>query len=82
MTAWYKWKEDYPEQVLDLGSPLMNGIELIPEGANTPTTSNVSGFMMIQAENREEAIKLLKASPLYSYGKGQQFELFECMNMG
>ena len=78
MKRWMLWKEKYQEYVLDMGSPLLDGTSVNRDGMYD-SYKQIAGFMMIQAEDKEEALTMLESSPLYDFNAGSYFEIFECM---
>ncbi len=51
------------------------------EGKSTASEKDVAGYMMIQAENLNAAVRLLQASPLFDNGPNHHIELHEMMDM-
>lgn len=76
---WGEWQKEMGELCISMGSPLVNGVQMNLDGFQDDKVSNLSGYMIIQAENREHAFDLLKKSPLFGMGHGQNYELFECI---
>ena len=81
MKPWFAWKETLGEKLLDLGSPLMPGVQLLPDGTSKPSTKEVTGYSMIQAVDAEEAKSLLKGHPHLSWTGGCDIELHELVPM-
>ncbi|MCH4891349.1 hypothetical protein EZV73_27510 [Acidaminobacter sp. JC074] len=78
MNRWMTWKEKYQENVVDMGSPLLDGTSVNVDGMYD-SYKQIAGYMMIQAEDKEAALTVLEASPLYDFKAGAYFEIFECM---
>lgn len=78
-TRWLNWKEEIGPLLVSLGSPLTNGVNISKEGLEEGKTSDLSGYMIIKAENPEHAHEILSKSPLFDKGHGQKYELFECV---
>jgi hypothetical protein len=76
---WGEWQKDMGEFLISMGSPLINGVQINQDGFKEEKVSNLSGYMIIQGENKEHAFELLKKSPLFGMGHGQNYELFECI---
>ena len=81
MKQWFAWKDKYDLQVVDIGTPLVNGRQVQMDGNTVGSTKEINGYMMIQAESREDALTLLKESPLFPYDEGCSIEMHECMAM-
>jgi hypothetical protein len=76
---WGEWQKDMGELLVSMGSPLINGVQINEDGLQGGKVSDLSGYMIIQAEDQNHAQKLLKKSPLFGMGHGQKYELFECI---
>lgn len=76
---WMEWKDELGELLVSMGSPLINGVALNDTGILDDNVSNLSGYMIIKAENQKHAYELLNKSPLFQRGHGQKYELFECI---
>jgi hypothetical protein len=63
MEMWMQWAKKCGNHLVDLGSPLMGGQEISGDGTIKPSTKNVSGYSILQAENMEEAKSLLQGHP-------------------
>ena len=63
MEAWMQWAQRCDDKLVDMGSPLMNGQQLGPDGSVKGSNKNVCGYSIVQAENLEEAKSLLKDHP-------------------
>ena len=81
MEDWGAWMKEQGENVIDMGSPLANGVEgSISGGFNEikPDQWPAQGYMMIQAEDMAAAQELMKDSPL---GPDMPMRLFEKVAM-
>lgn len=76
---WGVWQQEMGEMLVSMGSPLINGVGMKSNGFTSDKVSDLSGYMIIKAENRDHALKLLNKSPLFGMGHGQKYELFECI---
>lgn len=81
MKLWLAWKEKYGAQVIDMGAPLFGGVKVLPDGSSESSKREVSGYMMLEAESMEDAIELLKDSPIFDNPKGCGVEIHEAMSM-
>lgn len=81
MAAWMAWRDQYADQVLDLGAPIVGGLQLHADGRITPDAVSASGYMMVQAPSMEAAVALLQSSPLFPTVSGCHLEIHEMQNM-
>ena len=79
MEAWMDWAKKCGDKLVDLGAPLMNGQQLIPGGKSKPSDKNVSGYSILQAENMEQAKKLLQGHPHLAWNADCSIEVHETM---
>src|SRR5262245_48870967 len=63
MDAWMDWAKKCGDKLVDLGTPLANGVELLPGGSSSPSTKNVTGYSILQANDMNEAKSLLQGHP-------------------
>src|SRR5258708_3355566 len=50
MALWNAWAERMGSKLTDLGAALFNGKRLTAEGSSTPSTNEVAGYSLVQAE--------------------------------
>jgi len=81
MKPWMAWKETLGNQLLDMGSPLMPGTQMHPDGNEGQSSNDVTGYSMIQAPNMEEAKALLKNHPHLSWSPGCYIDVHEWIQM-
>ncbi|HYV91776.1 MAG TPA: hypothetical protein VE978_08335 [Chitinophagales bacterium] len=79
MEAWMEWAKKCGNKLVDLGSPLMNGLELIPGGKIKSSNKNVTGYSILQAENMDEAKALLQGHPHLGWNADCSIEVHETM---
>ena len=63
MDSWMQWAKSCGDKLIEMGSPLMNGIEINTTGVTKPSSKNVSGYSVVMAENMEDALSLVKKNP-------------------
>lgn len=66
-------------QTCDLGSPLINGQQLSPDGTSKGSNKNIVGYSVLQAENMEDAKTLLKGHPHLGWNAECAIEVHETM---
>ena len=82
MDAWVQWAMNCGDKLIELGSPLMNGIEINTSGETKASTKNVSGYSVLQAEDMEDAKSLVEKNPhLNGWNAECTIEIHEFMPM-
>jgi hypothetical protein len=61
--GWPEWFRKIGDALVDAGSPAVDGIVVHPDGS-TSDAAGVNGYSMIQAEDRAEAVELVRDHPL------------------
>lgn len=79
MEAWMQWAKKCGNKLVDLGSPLMNGQQLSPDGKSKNSDKNVAGYSVLQAANMEEAKALLNGHPHLGWNAACSIEVHETM---
>lgn len=79
MEGWMKWAQKCGSKLVDMGTPLMNGQQLSPDGKSKASSKNVAGYSILQAENLEEAKSLLKGHPHLAWNAECSIEVHETM---
>jgi hypothetical protein len=75
--GWPEWFENLGDALVDVGSPMANGVVVNVEGSTSDETLPLRGYSLIQAENRGEALELLGDHPLLALGREYTIEMFE-----
>lgn len=81
MKPWLAWKAKYNENILDFGSPLTGGQRVLADGTTSASQAEITGYSIIEAENRVKAIAILEDHPHHQSGPKAQIQLHECMAM-
>ncbi len=63
MAAWMKWFKDMGKAVVDMGAPTVPAKIVSKDGAKAVTSNAVTGYSIVQAEDLDAAIALVKKSP-------------------
>ena len=79
MKAWMAWAEKCGNKLVDMGSPLGNGISLRPGGSSLASESLIIGYSVLQADSMEEASSLLKDHPHLDWNAECQIEVHESL---
>ena len=77
MEPWMEWAKRCGEKLVDLGTPLMGGIKLIPDGVTSESEKGVVGYSILQAENLQDAISLMEGHPHLNWAAGCEIEIHE-----
>ena len=81
MEAWMVWAQKCGDKLVEMGAPLANGQQLNPDGKSTNSNKNVAGYSVLQAENMDEAKKLLEGHPHLGWNAECSIEVHESMPM-
>lgn len=79
MESWMQWARECGDKLVDLGTPLMNGQQLSPDGQSKDSNKDVAGYSILQAESIEEAKKLLEGHPHLAWNAECSIEIHETM---
>jgi hypothetical protein len=74
--GWPEWFEGIGDALVEVGSPMKAGAVLHPDGSTSDDATGLRGYGLIQAEDQNEAIDLLRDHPLLSLGEWV-IEVFE-----
>ena len=81
MEMWMQWAQRCGNDLIDMGSPLINGVQL-SAGGSKPSEKQFSGYSIIQAENIDAAQKMLDGHPHISgWHPEATIELSETMKL-
>ena len=80
MAAWGKWMQDHAPAVVDMGAPLGKTKKTDKNGVSD-TKNAMGGYVVVQAENHEEAAKLFLNHPHFTIFPGESVEIMECLPM-
>ena len=81
MEAWMVWAQKCGDKLVDLGTPLANGLKLIPGGGSEHSERQVCGYSILQAESLEEASGLLKDHPHLGWNADCEIEVHEALDL-
>jgi hypothetical protein len=75
---WPAWFNKVGDKLADIGSPMDNGLVLHSDGSTNGPVTNLNGYSIIQAENINDVISLVKDHPFLSLGNDEySVEIFE-----
>jgi len=78
MDPWMEWAKRCGSGLVDIGTPLANGQKVTKSGT-MPSDKNVVGYSILQAENMQEAVEMLKGHPHLEWTDGCEIEVHESM---
>ncbi|MFZ5896754.1 MAG: hypothetical protein ACOY0T_37200 [Myxococcota bacterium] len=62
MEAWMTWSQKAASFIVDMGAPLGKSLRVTPSGSS-PTTNDLGGYSILQAESKEALAESLKGHP-------------------
>lgn len=79
MVNWQTWMSKVGGALIDMGSPMANGKAIVDDGSKGQPT-DLNGYSIIEAENMDEALRLVDGHPFLSDKTGKfSVEIFELM---
>ena len=79
MAGWKSWMEKVGSAIVDMGAPMGNGKAVVDDGSEGSATM-LNGYTIIQAEDMDEALKLVDGHPFLSDKTGKfSVEVFELL---
>jgi hypothetical protein len=75
--GWPEWFGAIGDALVDLGSPMANGVVLHADGSTSDDAAGLNGYSVIQAEGRSEALDLVRDHPLLALGGDYAIGVFE-----
>lgn len=79
MDAWMAWSKKAATSIVDMGSPLGKSLR-VNKGSASPTTNDLGGYSILQAESKESLGETLKGHPHFMTPEGF-IEVVEVMPM-
>jgi hypothetical protein len=61
--AWMAWSKKSGPSIVDMGAPLGKSVRVGADGAPAPSTNDLGGYSILQAESKEALAKDLKGHP-------------------
>ena len=74
--GWPAWFDKLGDRLVDRGSPLANGVALHADGSTGGSATQLNGYSVIQAEDTNEALGLVKDHPYRAQGRGYSIEAY------
>ena len=79
MDAWMAWSKKAGSTIVDMGAPLGKSLR-VTKASSSPTTNDLGGFSILQAESKEALAEALKGHPHFMMPDGS-IEIVEYMPM-
>jgi hypothetical protein len=79
MEAWTAWSKKAAASIVDMGAPLGKSLRVTKTGSS-PTTNDLGGFSVLQADSKEALAEKLKGHPHFMMPEGT-IEIVELMPM-
>ena len=79
MGQWMAWAGKVGDGMVDLGTPLDNGVRVAAEGSTSPSTREVSGYSIIEVADLDTALALAKDHPHVNMPGGCEIEVHEAL---
>lgn len=76
MGEWNAWAGRVGEGLVDFGTPLAGGVRVTKDGTS-PSTREVAGYSIIEADDMESALELAKVHPHLNMPDGCEIEVHE-----
>ena len=78
MDAWMTWSKTAAKSIVDMGGPLGKSLRVTKNSGASPTTNDLGGFSVLQAESKEMLAETLKGHPHFMTPDGT-IEIVEMM---
>jgi len=78
MAAWGAWMGEHAGDILDAGGPL-GPTKKASRAGISDTRNLVAGYLVIQAESHEAAVKMFEGHPHFAIFPGESVEVMECL---
>jgi len=77
MQGWMAWGQKAASSIVDMGGPLGKSLRVTPSGPS-PTTNDLGGYSILQAESKEALATMLEGHPHFSMADSS-IEIVEVM---
>ena len=68
---WPAWFKKMGDKLVDIGSPMENGLVLNSDGSTNDSPTNLNGYSIVQAKDINEVQRLVKDHPFLAFGNGE-----------
>jgi hypothetical protein len=70
MDAWMAWSKSAAGTIVDMGAPLGKSLRVTKGGHASPSTNDLGGYSILQAESKEALAESLKNHPHFMMPEG------------
>ncbi len=70
MDAWMSWGKKAQSSIVDMGAPLGKSLKVSEDAGSSPTTNDLGGYSILQAESNEALAETLKGHPHFMTPEG------------
>lgn len=78
MAAWGNWMTQHAAVIVDAGGPLGKTKKASKAGVSD-TRNNVAGYIVVEAQSHDEAVRLFENHPHFAIFPGDSVEVMECL---
>ncbi len=78
MAQWMAWAGSVGDRMVDFGTPLAGGVRVTPD-STSPSTREVSGYSIIEADSMDDALALAQSHPHLTMPGGCEIEVHEAL---
>jgi hypothetical protein len=75
--GWPEWFQNLGDKLVDMGSPMANGLVVHSDGTTSQRASSLNGYSVIRVEDEDEALDLVKNHPFLAGGSEYTIEVFD-----
>jgi hypothetical protein len=75
--GWPEWFSAIGDALVDLGSPMVDGVVLHRDGSTDDDVISLNGYSIVRGRDRSEALELLRDHPYLRFGTEYTIEVFE-----
>jgi hypothetical protein len=75
--GWPEWFQGIGDKLVDMGSPMASGFVIHSDGTTSDTAGSFNGYSIIRAEDRDEALDLVRGHPFLAAGSEYTVEVFD-----
>lgn len=79
MEMWMEWANKCGTHLVDMGTPLTPGQRILPNNKSDNSKRQVCGYSILQADNMDQAKKLMEGHPHLSWNGECEIEVHESL---
>jgi hypothetical protein len=73
--GWPEWFADLGDKLVERGSPMADGLALSGDGSTKSSTAQLNGYSVIQADDVDQALSLVRLHPFLKLGNEYSIEI-------